>query len=96
MFSIVSLVVVPTLLAISAALIATPFVYESQFVGFGSTVSIGAYSVGPGAVGTLPEALAVAGGGVIVVIVAANLLNALAQLQALSIAVLLKGGANSQ
>jgi len=33
---------------------------------------------------------------VIVVIVAANLLNALAQLQALSIAVLLKGGANSQ
>ena len=95
-FSIVSLVVVPTLLAISAALIATPFVYESQFVGFGSTVSIGAYSVGPGAVGTLPEALAVAGGGVIVVIVTVDLLNALAQLQALSIAVLLKGGANSQ
>lgn len=95
-FSIVSLVVVPTLLAISAALIATPFVYESQFVGFGATVSIGAYSVGPWAVGTLPEALAVAGGGVIFVIVTVDLLNALAQLQALSIAVLLKGGANSQ
>jgi len=95
-FSIVSLVVVPTLLAVSATLLATPFIYESQFVGFGSAVSIGAYSVGPWVVKKLPEALAVAGGGVVFVIVAANLLNALAQLQALSIAVLLKGGADSQ
>ncbi|RJX48703.1 sensor domain-containing protein [Halonotius pteroides] len=95
-FSIISLVVLPTLLAISAALLATPFVYESQFVGFDSAVTVGAYSVDQWVVETLPEALAVAGGGVIFVIVAINLLNALARLQALSIAVLLKGGANSQ
>jgi hypothetical protein len=91
-FSIVSLVVLPTLLGISAALLATPFVYESQFVGVGSAVTVGAYSVGPWVVETLPEALAVAGGGVVFVIVAANLLNALARLQALSIAALLSGG----
>jgi len=91
-FSIVSLVVLPTLLATSAALLATPFVYQSQFVGLGSAVTVGAYSVGPWVVETLPEAVAVAGGGVVFVIVAANLLNALARLQALSIAVLLNGG----
>jgi len=94
-FSIVSLVVLPTLLAISAALLATPFVYEGQFVGLGSEITVGAYRVGPWVVETLPEALAVAGGGVVFVIVAANLLNALARLQALSIAVLLKGGQRS-
>jgi len=94
-FSIVSLVVLPTLLAISTALLATPFVYEGQFVGLGSEITVGAYRVGPWVVETLPEALAVAGGGVVFVIVAANLLNALARLQALSIAVLLKGGQRS-
>jgi hypothetical protein len=91
-FSIVSLVVLPTLLGISAASLSTPFVYESQFVGLGSAVTVGAYSVGPWVVETLPEALAVAAGGVIFVVVAANLLNALARLQARSIAVLLNGG----
>jgi len=91
-YSIVSLVVLPTLLATSTALLATPFVYESQFVGLASAVTVGAYSVGPWVVETLPGALAVAGGGVVFVIVAANLLNALARLQALSIAVLLNGG----
>ena len=91
-YSLVSLVVLPTLLATSTALLATPFVYESQFVGLASAVTVGAYSVGPWVVETLPGALAVAGGGVVFVIVAANLLNALARLQALSIAVLLNGG----
>ena len=91
-FSSISLVVLPTLLGIGAALLATPFVYQGQFVGLGSAVTVGAYSVGPWVVETLPEALAVGGGGVVFVIAAANLLNALARLQARSIAVLLNGG----
>lgn len=90
-FSIVSLVVLPTLGAICAALLAAPFIYESQFVGLGSAITVGAYSVGPWVVKTLPEALAVAAGGVCFVIVAANLVNALARVQALSIRVLLTG-----
>lgn len=91
-FSSISLVVLPTLLGIGAALLATPFIYQGQFVGLGSAVTVGAYSVGPWVVETLPEALAVGGGGVVFVIAAANLLNALARLQARSIAVLLNGG----
>lgn len=41
---------------------------------------------------TLPEALIVAAGGICFVVVAANLVNAVARLQALSIAALLNAG----
>lgn len=91
-FSLASLVILPTVGAISAVLLAAPFVYNTQTLQITSGFAVGDYTLGPWVVETLPEALAVAVGGLCFDIVAANLVTALARVQALSIAALLGAG----
>jgi hypothetical protein len=88
---IVSFVAVVTSTAIAAALLAAPFIYNDATVSFGAASPAAAsnYTIGSWTVSTLPEALAVAGAGVIFVLVALNLLNGLARIQAMYTATLL-------
>lgn len=88
---IVSFVAVVTSSAIAAALLAAPLVYDDAAITVGAANPAGAseYTIGSWTVSTLPEALVVAGAGVIFVVVALNLLNGLARLQALYTARLL-------
>lgn len=91
-FSLFSLIVLPTMAAISAVLLDAPFIFERQPLGITTEITVGSYVVEPMVVETLPEALIVAAGGICFVVVAANLVNAVARLQALSIAALLNAG----
>lgn len=88
---IVSFVAVVTSTAIAAALLAAPFIYDDSAVSFGvrSAASGSNYTIGSWTVSTLPEAIVVAGGGVIFAVVALNLLNALARIQAIYTATML-------
>jgi hypothetical protein len=81
---IISFVAVVTTTAMSAALLAAPLVYDHTAIPFGAAnpAAAGGYTVGSWTVSTLPEALVVAGAGVIFVGVALNLLNGLARIQA--------------
>lgn len=83
-FGIASFVALVTAGAIGATLLAAPFVYdtEAHLLGLVDEVQIGEYSVGPWIVDTPSEALTVAFAGVVFVLVAINLLNLLARLQA--------------
>jgi hypothetical protein len=88
---IVSFVAVVTSGSIAAVLLAAPFIYNDAAVSFGAAgpAATSNYTVGSWTVSTLPEALAVAGAGVIFVLVAFNLLNGLARIQAMYTASLL-------
>ena len=88
---IVSFVAVVTSTAIAAALLAAPFIYDDAAISVGAANPAGAseYTIGSWTVSTLPEALIVAGLGVFFVLVAVNLLNGLARVQALYTARLL-------
>ena len=88
---IVSFVAVVTSTAIAAALLAAPFIYNDAAVSFGSASPVAAsdYTIGSWTVSTLPEALVVAGAGVLFVLVVFNLLNGLARVQAMYTASLL-------
>ena len=88
---IVSFVAVVTSTAIAAALISAPFVYQDTGISLGATGPAAAsdYTIGSWTVSTLPEALVVAGAGAVFVLVALNLLNGLARVQAMYTASLL-------
>jgi hypothetical protein len=88
---IVSFVAVVTSTAIAAALLAAPLIYDDSAISFGvrSAASASNYTIGSWTVSTLPEAIVVAGGGVIFAVVALNLLNALARIQAIYTATML-------
>jgi len=94
-FGIVSLTVLVTALSVSVALLGAPLLYDapSVTVGLVGPSSSESYSTGPLVVDTLPEALAVAGIGVVVAIVALNALNAFAKLQAAYTVSILRFGA---
>ena len=88
---IVSFVAVVTVGSITAALLAAPFVYDAPgSVPFRGVT--GQYQVGSWVVSSLPEALAVAGVGVVALVVGLNLLNWLARFQAGSVAAILRVG----
>lgn len=91
-FGIASFVALVTSGAVTATLVAAPFVYEDATVSLGLVreAGVGAYSVGPWVVDTLPEALVVAAGGLVVGVLALNLLNLLAGVQARYTAALLR------
>jgi hypothetical protein len=90
-FGIVSFVAVVASTAIAAALLAAPFVYDdsTMAVGVTSPATASSYTVGSWTVSTLPEAMLVAGGGVLFALAALNLLNGLARVQAVYTATLL-------
>lgn len=79
-FGIVAFTALVTAGAVVTALLAAPLVYDAPGV---------TYNVGAVAVDTLPEALAVAGGGVLAALVSLHLLNALAKLGGVTTAFLL-------
>jgi hypothetical protein len=89
---IISFVVVVTSGSIAAVLLAAPFIYTDAAVslGAGSSAATSDYTIGSWTVSTLPEAIVVAGAGVIFVLVALNLLNGLARIQAMYTASLLE------
>jgi hypothetical protein len=91
-FGIVSFVALMITVTVSALMIAAPLVYDEPgtTIGFLREWSVAQYSVGPWVVDTLPEALAVAAGGVVFLILALNLLNGLARLHAQYTATLLR------
>jgi hypothetical protein len=93
-FGLVSFVSLITSGAVGAALLAAPFVYDdpTATMGFAGAAPAGQYTVGPWVVDTLPEALGVAAGGVVFLLVAVNLLNALARVQAHYTKTLLESG----
>ena len=91
---LVSFVAVVTVGSITIALLAAPLVYDAS----GALATGGAggqYRIGSWMVDSLPEALAVAGMGVLALIVGLNLLNGLARFQARSVASILRVGADS-
>ena len=91
---LVSFVAVVTVGSITIALLAAPLVYDAS----GALATGGAggqYRIGSWMVNSLPEALAVAGMGVLALIVGLNLLNGLARFQARSVASILRVGADS-
>jgi hypothetical protein len=93
-FGIVSFVALVTTATISAATIAAPLIIRGpgQTVDFVAGLSASQYTIGSWVVDTLPEALAVAAGGVVFLVVAINALNALARFQAYYTATLLRVG----
>lgn len=88
---IISFVAVVTSAATATALLAAPFIYDDSAVSLGVTgpAPASGYTIGSWTVSTLPEAIAVAGVGALFVVVALNLLNGLARLQATYTAALL-------
>lgn len=91
-FGIASFVALVTTGAVTGTMVAAPLVYDTATVNLGPTpgAAAGRYTVGPWVVDTFPEALAVAAGGLVFAVVALNLLNALAQVQARYTAALLR------
>jgi len=92
---IVSFTVLVTALSISVALIGAPLLYDASSVTIGlvGPSTSGSYSTGWLVVDTLPEALVVAAFGVGVAIVALNVLNTFAKLQAAYTVSILRVGA---
>lgn len=90
-FGIVSFVAVVTSTAVVGALLSAPVLYDDPAitVGFTNPTLTGEYALGSWTVSTLPEALAVAGAGLVVGLIALNLLIALARVQAKYTAALL-------
>ncbi|RLM84259.1 sensor protein [Halobellus sp. Atlit-38R] len=91
-FGLFSFVALTTSGAVTGAFLAAPFIYDDPDVilGVGGLRVDGEYTVGPWAVDTFPEALVAALVGVVVLFVALNLLNSLAQFHAQYTARLLK------
>lgn len=90
-FGVVSFVAVVVSAATTGALLAAPFVYDDPDIVFGlvGTPPSGQYRIGAWVVSTLPEAMIVAGIGVILALLALNGLKVLARLQATYTAALL-------
>lgn len=88
---IISFVAVVTSGSIAAVLLAAPVIYTDATVSLGASgpAAAGNYTIGAWTVSTLPEATVVAGAGVIFALVALNLLNGLARIQAMYTASLL-------
>lgn len=87
-----SFVAVVTVGSITVALLAAPLAYDTSGA-FATGGAGGQYRIGSWVVSSLPEALAVAGAGVIALVVGLNLLNGLARFQARSVAAILRIGA---
>jgi hypothetical protein len=94
-FGIVAVVAVTAVGSISAALLAAPFVYDAPAGIVAGAAGAGQYRIGSWTVGSLPEALAVAGVGVLLLIVGANLLSGLARVHARSVAGILRVGTDT-
>lgn len=91
---IASFVALVTTGALAWAALAAPFVYDDPSVTINllGQATTGTYTVGPWVVDTLPAAIAVAGGGLVFLVVALNALNLFARLQATFTARLLRLG----
>ena len=83
-------VAVVTVGSISTALLAAPLVYDESTGAVVGAGTAGQYRIGSWTVGTLPEALAVAAGGISVLLVGLHLLNALVWVHARSMAAILR------
>ena len=92
-FGLVSFVALILTVTLGAVMLAAPFAYDGKPGWVGTTET--QYRIGSWAVETLPEAVAVAAGGVVFVFVALNLLNGLALIQARYTATLLGDGESS-
>jgi hypothetical protein len=93
-FGLLAFVAVVTSGAVVLAALAAPLVYgdPATTLGLVRPAEVGGYVVGPWTVTTLPEALVVALGGVVLLLVSLNLLNALARIHARYTAALLRAG----
>lgn len=91
-FGLVGFVAVTVVGSISAAMLAAPFVYERPAGTAAAGSAAGVYRIGSWVVGSLPEALAVAGAGAVVLLVGVNVLDTLAVFQARSTAAILRFG----
>ena len=89
-FGIVAFVAVVAVGSISTALLAAPLVYDEPTGAVAGAGTAGQYRIGSWTVGSLPEALAVAAGGIAVLLVGLHLLNALARIHARSTAAILR------
>jgi hypothetical protein len=84
LFGIVSFVALVFTAALSSAMVLAPFFYDvpsGSYSIIGKT-TVAEYSMGPWKIDTLPEAVALAAGGVVFLIVALNMLNIIARAQA--------------
>ncbi len=88
---LVSFVAVVTVGSVTLALLAAPLVYDASGA-LATGGAAGRYRIGSWVVSSLPEAVAVAGVGVIALIAGLNLLNRLARFQARSVATILRTG----
>ena len=89
-FGIVAFVAVVAVGSISTALLAAPLVYDEPTGAVAGAGTAGQYRIGSWTVGSLPEALAVAAGGIAVLLVGLHLLSALARVHARSMAAILR------
>jgi hypothetical protein len=93
-FGIASFVALVTVGSVTGAALLAPLLYDQSTIVLlaEEIVVAGEYTVGPWAVETLPEALAVAAGGVVLLFAGLNALNALAYAHARVTAALLRVG----
>lgn len=90
-FGLLSFIALVMTGAIGVALLTAPFVYNSPTtLGSVSGTSMNQYQLGSLVIDTFPEAIAVAAGGVLFLLVAINILNAFARFQAHYTAALLQ------
>lgn len=91
-FGLVSFVALVVTGSVAAVMLSAPFVYDDPSVtyGFAGEAVLGGYRVGSFVIDTLPEAVAVAFGGVVFLTVALNVLNGFASFQARYTAALLQ------
>lgn len=90
-FGVVAFVAVVTVGSVSAAMLAAPFVYDDAG-GVVGAATAGQYRIGSWTVRSLPEAVAVAVAGALVLAVGLSLLSALARVHARSTAAILRVG----
>lgn len=96
---IVSFVALVTATAVCAVTVGAPLLYQSAEMNIAASATAGAdgaYTIGPWVIDTLPEALAVSAGGVVLTVVALNLLYGFARLQAQYTVRLLGSGERQQ
>lgn len=90
-FGLVAFVAMITVGSVSAAMLAAPFVYDDA-AGVVGAATAGQYRIGSWTVRSLPEAVAVAVVGALVLAVGLSLLSALARVHARSTAAILRVG----
>jgi hypothetical protein len=91
-FGIVSFVALVFTTALSSAMVLAPFFYDAPSGSYNvmGKTTVAEYSMGPWTIDTLPEAVGLAAGGVVFLIVALNVLNIIAKAQAKYTATMLR------